>query len=56
MEQMTAQEGCEIIQEMLDRWDYCMKVVMAEGYTEAQAADIVGRYFNKQIGLDTPAS
>jgi hypothetical protein len=39
----------EVIRELMARWDYCIGVVMAEGYSKEAADEIVGRFFNQRI-------
>ena len=49
MEQMTAQEASDTIRDMMDKWDYAMKVVTSRGYSVQDAEEIVGRYFAAKI-------
>lgn len=48
MEQMTREEALETVRDMLTKWDTGMKAVMAQGYSEVDAEEIVGRYFTAQ--------
>ena len=49
MEQMTAAEAKEVIRDMLTTWDTALKAVLAQGYSETDAQEIVGRYFAAKL-------
>lgn len=49
IETVTTQEGRDAIKGILARWNYCIRVAVAQGQTPAQAAETVGRYFTRML-------
>ena len=55
MEQMTPQEAVATVRDMMDKWDYAMKVVTDQGYSDQDAQEIVGRYFTAKVAASLSA-
>jgi hypothetical protein len=49
---MTDQEARGILREIMDAWDSAIDYLTANGLTREEAADAVGRWMDKQTGLE----